>query len=227
VITLWELKGRDGRRYSSFSWRTKMALRHKGLEFESRPVLMGDKEAIAFSGGKTVPVIKDGEKVVRDSWQIAEYLEERYADKPSLFGGDIGRGVTHAFNTWVDRTLMPATMPVVVCDLYERVDPGDDAYFRQRFEGFLQSTLEEARERQPKALERLQRALEPMQAHLKRTAFVCGAAPAYGDYILFSVVQWARIASPSELFNKSEPLHLWRERMLDLYDGFARNVPTA
>jgi len=227
MITLWELKGRDGRRYSAYSWRTKMALKHKGLEFESRPVLMGDKDAIAFSGGKTVPIIRDGEKVVRDSWAIAEYLEDRYSSKPTLFGGDIGRGVTHAFNTWVDRALIGAMMPAIVCDLHQRVDAGDDAYFRQRFEGFLQSTLEQAREREPKALERLQRALEPMQAHLKKQAFVCGAAPAYGDYILFSVVQWARIASPRELFNNSQPIHQWRERMLDLYDGFARKVPIA
>jgi glutathione S-transferase len=226
VITLWELKGRDGRRYSAYSWRTKMALRHKGLDYESVPVLMGDKQTIAFSGGKTVPVIKDGESVVRDSWSIATYLEDRYPEK-TLFGGDIGRGVTHAFNTWVDRTLIAAMMPVIVADLHQRVDAGDEAYFRSRFEGFLQSTLEQAREREPKALERLQRALEPMQAHLKRQAFVCGAAPAYGDYILFSVVQWARIASPRELFNNSEPLYVWRERMLDLYDGFARNTPTA
>jgi len=56
MITLWELKGRDGRRYSLYSWRARMALRHKGLEFESRPVFMSDKESIAFSGGKTVPV---------------------------------------------------------------------------------------------------------------------------------------------------------------------------
>jgi glutathione S-transferase len=227
MITLWELKGRDGRRYSAYSWRTKMALRHKGLEFESRPVCMGDKESIAFSGGKTVPVIMDGETVVRDSWQIAAYLEEHYPQRPSLFGGEIGRGVTHALNTWVDRTLISAMMPVIVCDLHERVDQADDAYFRQRFEGFLQSTLEEARTRQPKALERLRSALEPMQALLKKQEFVCGAAPAYGDYILFSVVQWARIASPHELFDKSHPVYRWRERMLDLYDAFARNVPTA
>ena len=227
MITLWELKGRDGRRYSAYSWRTKMALKHKGLEYESRPVLMSDKQSIAFSGGKTVPVIQDAGKVVRDSWAIAEYLESSYPERATLFGGDIGRGVTHAFNTWVDRTLIATMMPVIVCDLHQRVDPGDEAYFRQRFEGFLQSTLEQAREREPKALERLQRSLEPMQAHLKKQAFVCGAAPAYGDYILFSVVQWARIASPRQLFNNSEPIHQWRERMLDLYDGFARKVPTA
>jgi glutathione S-transferase len=227
MITLWELKGKDDRRYSLFSWRTKMALRHKGLVFESKPVAMSDKAAIAFSGGKTVPVIKDGETVVRDSWKIAEYVEDRYADAPTLFGGTIGRGVTQAFNTWVDRALVPAMMPVIVADVHERVDPADEHYFRQQFEGFLESTLEEARSRQPEALERLTRLLEPMQAAVKRQPFICGSAPAYADYILFSVFQWARITSPQAIFNNSEPLYGWRERMLDLYDGFARNVPTA
>jgi glutathione S-transferase len=227
MITLWELKGKDGRRYSLFSWRTKMALKHKGLTFESQPVLISDKAAIAFSGGKTVPVIKDGETVVRDSWKIAEHLEDRYPDAPTLFGGAIGRGVTQAFNTWVDRTLVAAMMPVIVADVHERVDPADEQYFRQQFEGFLKSTLEEARKRQPQALERLTRALEPMQAALKRQPFICGSDPAYADYILFSVLQWARVMSPQAIFNNSDPLYGWRERILDLYDGFARNIPTA
>jgi glutathione S-transferase len=227
VITLWELKGRDGRRYSLFSWRTKMALKHKGLTFESQPLLISDKAAIAFSGGKTVPVIKDGETVVRDSWKIAEHLEDRYPDAPTLFGGAIGRGVTQAFNTWVDRTLVAAMMPAIVADVHERIDPADAQYFRQQFEGFLKSTLEEARERQPQALERLARALEPMQAALKRQPFICGSDPAYADYILFSVLQWARVMSPQAIFNNSNPLYGWRERILDLYDGFARNIPTA
>ena len=226
MITLWELKGKGERPYSLFSWRTRMALRHKGLPFESKPVAMSDKAAIAFSGGKTVPVIKDGETVVRDSWKIAEYLEERYADAPTLFGGAIGRGVTQAFNTWVDRVLVPAMMPVIVAEVHERVDPADEQYFRQQFEGFLKCTLEEARTRRPQALERLTRALEPMQAVLKRQGFICGSAPAYADYILFSVFQWARITSPQDIFNNSDPLYGWRSRMLDLYDGFARNVPT-
>jgi glutathione S-transferase len=227
VIQLWELKGKDGRRYSAYSWRTKMALKHKGLDWESHPVLMSDKQTIAFSGGKTVPIIKDGDTVVRDSWKIAEYLEEKYAEKPSLFGGAIGRGMTQTFNTWVDRVLIAMTMPVIVADLFERVDAGDQPYFRQQFEGYLKSTLEEARGRRQEFASRLARQLEPMQAALKRQPFVCGNAPAYGDYILFSVFQWARIASPQDIFNNSDPLYVWRERMLDLYDGFARKTPSA
>ena len=227
MIELWELKGKGERRYSLFSWRTKMALKHKGLEFTSHPVAMSDKAAIAFSGGKTVPVIKDGETVVRDSWKIAEHLEDRYPDNPSLFGGAIGRGVTQAFNTWVDRVIVPAAMPVIVADIHQRVDPADEAFFRQQFEGFLKCTLEESRARRPQALERLKRALEPMQAALKRQTFICGTAPAYADYILFSVFQWMRVTSPQDIFDSSDPLHGWRSRMLDLYDAFARNTPTA
>ena len=226
MITLWELGGREGRRYSVFSWRTRMALVHKGLDFDTQPVCMSDKAAIAFSGGNTVPVLRDGDTVVRDSWKIAEYLESRYPQE-TLFGGDIGHGVTHAFNTWVDRALVGPMLQVLAPDIYERVDPADEQHFRAMAERVAGKTLEELRAAQDEAVKRLGRGLEPMQALLKRQAYVCGERPAYADYILFSLFQWARIMSPRELLGPEDPLSQWRERVLDLFDGFARNVPTA
>ena len=226
MIALYELKGKNDRRYSLFSWRARMALRHKGLEFETLPVRLSDKAAIDFSGGKTVPVIRDKDTVVRDSWKIAEYLENRYQDHP-LFGGEIGRGVTQAFNTWADRVLVPAMLQVIAADIHERVDALDESYFRQTMEKVLRMTLEESRARRDAALLQLGRALEPLQATFKRQAFLAGAAPAYADYILLSVFQWARVMSPQEVLAPEDPLCQWRERMLDLHDGFARNVPIA
>jgi glutathione S-transferase len=227
VIELWELKGKNDRRYSLFSWRTRMALRHKGLEFKSTPVFMSDKAAIGFSGGKTVPVIRDGETVVRDSWKIAEHLESRYPHAPTLFGGSIGHGMAQTFNVWADRVLVSAMLPVIVADTHERVDPADDAYFRKTFEKFVGKTREDARAARPEAHKRLERALEPLQATLKRQPFVCGAAPAYADYILFSVFQWQRVTSPQDTLAADSPLAAWRERLLDLHGGFARNVTVA
>ena len=221
MITLWELGGRDDRRYSLFSWRTRMALAHKGLAFEAKPVRMSDKAVIAFSGGKTVPIVKDGETVVRDSWKIAEYLESRYPEKP-LFGGAIGHGVTHAFNVWVDRVLVLPMLALIVADVHERVDPGDEHYFRESMEKVLKMTLEEARRGRAEAMSKLNRALDPMQALLKRQAWIAGAQPAYADYILFSIFQWARVMSPQEILPPENPLHGWRERVLDLHQGFAR-----
>ena len=227
MIELWELKGGNDRRYSLFSWRTRMALKHKGLEFKSTPVFMSDMAAIEFSGGKTVPVIRDGDTVVRDSWKIAEHLESCYPQAPSLFGGPVGQALSNNFNIWTDRVLVGGMLPVIVADAHERVDPADDAYFRKTFEKFVGKTLEEARAARPEAQKRLERALEPLNATLKRQPFVCGAAPAYADYILFSVFQWARITSPQEVLAADAPLHAWREKMLDLNGGFARNVTTA
>jgi glutathione S-transferase len=227
MIALYELKGKNDRRYSLFSWRARMALRHKGLEFETLPVRLSDKAVIDFSGGKTVPVIKDKDTVVRDSWKIAEYLENRYKDSAPLFGGEIGRGVTQAFNTWTDRVLVPAMLQVIAADIHERVDALDEGYFRETMEKVLRMTLEESRAKRDAALLQLGRALEPLQATFKRQAFVAGAAPAYADYILLSVFQWARVMSPQEVLAPEDPLCQWRERMLDLHDGFARNVPIA
>jgi glutathione S-transferase len=94
-------------------------------------------------------------------------------------------------------------------------------------EAVLKKSLEEVREGREDALRRLGRALEPMQAALKRQPWVCGEHPAYADYALFSVFQWARVMSPQEVLGPESPLCSWRERLLDLYDGFARNVPIA
>ncbi|HEY2338243.1 MAG TPA: glutathione S-transferase N-terminal domain-containing protein [Burkholderiales bacterium] len=227
MITLWELGGQNDRRYSLFSWRTRMALKHKGLPFETHPVAMSDKAAIAFSAGKTVPVIRDDQMVVRDSWKIVEYLEDRYPQAPTLFGGDIGRGMAQTFNTWVDRAVVPAMLPVIVADIHQRVDPRDDAFFREMMEKIVKKTLEQARAERDEALKRLGRALEPMQSALKRQPYVCGREPAYADYVLFSVFQWARVMSPQEVLGPEDPLCAWRERVLDLFGGFARHVPTA
>ena len=227
MIQLYELKGKKDRRYSVFSWRARMALKHKQLDFESVPVKLKDKEVISFSGGKTVPVLKDRETVVRDSWKIAEYLENRYKDSPPLFGGEIARGVTLAFNVWVDRAVVPAMLHVIAADIHERVHAKDEAYFRETMEKVLRKTLEESRAQRDEAVLHLGRVVAPLQETFKRQAYVSGAKPAYADYVLFSVFQWARVMSPHELLGPEDPLCRWRERMLDLYDGFARNVPTA
>ena len=53
-----------------------MALAHKGLEKDAVVELIrfSDKEKLAFSGQKLVPVIVDGDRVVNDSFAIALYL---------------------------------------------------------------------------------------------------------------------------------------------------------
>jgi glutathione S-transferase len=76
AIKLYDLAGaEDDRRFSPYCWRVKMALLHKGLAFETLAWRFTEKDAIAFSGSTTVPVLVDGNHTVSDSWKIAAYLE--------------------------------------------------------------------------------------------------------------------------------------------------------
>ena len=72
AIVMHDLAGADpALRFSPYCWRTRMALAHKGLAVETIPWRFTDKAALAFSGQERVPVIRDGDTVVSDSWTIA------------------------------------------------------------------------------------------------------------------------------------------------------------
>jgi glutathione S-transferase len=60
-LQLYDLAGAEPeRRFSPYCWRTKMALAHKGLPFDTIPWRFADKDVIAFSGQGRVPVLVDG-----------------------------------------------------------------------------------------------------------------------------------------------------------------------
>jgi glutathione S-transferase len=225
MIEMWELVGDNDRRFSLFSWRTRMALRHKQLAVTYRPVLITDKQSIAFSGGTTVPVIRDGDTVVRDSWAIAEHLEAAYPDEPSLFGGESGMALARLANNWVDRSVLAVAFPLLAIDALAVQDPADRAYFTELTERLCRATLAELREQQPRNAKRLATAVDPARATLKRQPFLSGKAPAYADYALFSIYQWARIVSPLDLLGDDAVMRAWFEKLLELNDGFARSAP--
>ena len=92
AIKLYDLAGaEDDRRFSPYCWRVKMALKHKGLDFETIPWRFTDEEAIAPYKSTTVPVLLDGNESVADSWAIALYLDEVYPSRPRLFSGTESR----------------------------------------------------------------------------------------------------------------------------------------
>lgn len=226
TVQLFEIAGPEGRRYSVFSWRTRMALAHKGLAFESVAVKISDKNSIAFSGQTKVPIIRDGDTVVSDSWKIAEYLERTYPERP-LFGGEIGRSMSRFFNSWADRQLIGTYFPALMIENVAKLDPDDAAHVRAQMEKGTGKTLEELAAGREAAAKQFLRQLDPVRSVLRGQPFVCGALPAYADYILFSVLQWVRITSRHALLPADDPLVAWFERVLDAHEGLGRREPAA
>lgn len=225
MITLYDLQFDQDRRPSPYCWRTKLAIKHKGLVWRDEPCGFTDKQKVAFANSQTYPVLHDDKTVVKDSWAIAEHLDKTYPDKP-LFPNDPDHAYARFVNAWADTTVQAAMFPLVVGDLFDRVRPQDREYFIESrgkrmgtsdFAGFQAKARE-------KGLGAFRATLEPARRVLRDRKFLSGDAPAYPDYILFGSFMWPRITSVLELIEPDDVIYAWRERMLDLFDGLARKA---
>ncbi|MGO8755223.1 MAG: glutathione S-transferase family protein [Gallionellaceae bacterium] len=225
TIILYDLSGaEDERRFSPNCWRIKMALAHKGLEFEAIPWRFAERDAIAFSGQGAVPVIVDGPRTVSDSWGIALYLDDAYPERPMLMDSEQARGAIFVFKHWCERNIHPAVFQAIVLDLFTHLHNKDKAYFRESREKRLGTTLEAYGSGRTGALAKLHKALDTVRPVLIEQPFIGGRSPSFADYILFGAFQWARVMSPIRLLEPDDPVYLWRERMLDIHGGIARSA---
>jgi glutathione S-transferase len=225
-LKLYELVGTDpARPFSPFCWRTRMALAHKGLSAESIPWCFTEKTAIASHNSEKVPVLIDGENSVADSWTIANYLEDTYPDRPSLFGGEGGRALSRMMNWWGDVTVVGGMFPLIVADIPPHLKPVDAEYFRKTREARFGKPLKEVVAGREKTVEGFRKALDPMRLTLKTQPYLGGKAPNYADYIVFGPFQWARVVSAFKLLAEDDPVYAWRKRLLDAFDGMARKSP--
>jgi hypothetical protein len=109
---------------SGWHWRTRAC--------QSRPCRgrFTEKSEIAASKQMLVPVLVDGDRWVSDSWAIANYLEDRYPDAPSLFGGEVGRKLTRHYSSYA-HSLVSAIFSFVALDILHHVADKDRSYFRE------------------------------------------------------------------------------------------------
>jgi glutathione S-transferase len=218
-IIMYDLAGADpDLRFSPYCWRTRFALAHKGLPVETIPWRFTETDAIAFSGQARVPVIRDGDKVVFDSWSIALYLED-ICPAPAIFGGPIGRSHAAFVNAWADAVLVGGIARFIVRDLLDVIDAKDSAYFRTSREARFGTTLEQVQAGRDDSL-------LPIRLVLRKQPWLGGSTPTYADHIIAGTLMWPRCASPYPLLADDDPVAAWFGRMLDQYGGLGRGAKT-
>lgn len=226
--SLYTLCGANpAQRFSPHCWKIVMALSHKGLDFAERPTPFTEIRSIEEGFSPTIPVLNDDGRLVRDSFDIALYLEDTYPDRPTLFAGAGGKALSRMIEGYVQTILQAALVKIIVKDIHDCLAPADQAYFRTTREQRLGRTLEEIEADHAGELAAFQPRLEPIRHMLKFQPFIGGEGPLFADYILFGALQWARVASPKRLLAADDPVRGWFERCLDLHDGQARKVQAA
>jgi maleylacetoacetate isomerase len=86
---------------SSASYRVRIALALKGLEYEYRAVHLAKNEQLtesytAVSASRLVPLLRDGEHSITQSLAIIEYLDETHPTPPLLPADPVGRARVRA-----------------------------------------------------------------------------------------------------------------------------------
>ena len=222
MLELYDLAGaEEDRRFSPFCWRARLALAHKGLAAQTIPWRFTEKDRIAPSGQGRVPVLVDGGRWIADSWAIANHLEDKYPERPSLFGDGQSRALSGFYNNWPDAVLQPALIRLTLLDIWRHVHDKDKDYFRRSREERFGATLEAVTEGREQRVAGLAQTLAPLRLTLQAQPFLGGAAPLYADYIVFGGFLWVRAISDFRVLAPDDPVAAWRGRMLGLYDGLA------
>ena len=116
---------------SPFAWKVWLILEHKGIPYDLRLLSFnrGDTKSSEFRAvnprGK-VPAILDDGFALWESAVIAEYLEERYPQKPLLPGDAKARATARRIAAEADCYLSPAVTRLFELTLY-RKDPATPA----------------------------------------------------------------------------------------------------
>lgn len=229
TITLYELVGADeSRPFSPHCWKARMALAHKGLDFANVPVPFTEVPHVEDGFATIVPVIRDGEHRVADSFAIAEYLDAAYPDRPTLFGGEGGRALSRFVESWTQRTIHPfVSTSRALVSIHDSLAEPDRVYFRQSREKVFGKPLEEVVVGDEERLAEFQKKLNPLRSLLERQAFLGGDTPLFADYIVFGAFQWLRVVTPWQVLEAGDPVAAWFERCLDLHGGEGRKVSSA
>ncbi|MCT7662564.1 glutathione S-transferase family protein [Shinella kummerowiae] len=225
---LYALSGADKtRQFSPHVWKTVMALAHKGLDYETVPVGFTEIPAIEGGGTATVPLLRDGDRLVHDSFAIALYLDEAYPDRPSLFGGEGGKAMARFIENWSQSTLHMAITRIAILDIHNLLGPTDQAYFRRSREERLGASLEDIAAAGKAEIEGFAKKLQPLRNMLKIQPFIGGESPLFPDYIVFGALQWLRTTAGTTVLEEDDPVAGWFRRCLDLHGGVGQRVTAA
>lgn len=208
--------------FSPHCWKVRMAVAHKGLQWETIPVPFTGVATIEGGESRRIPVIRDGDTVVEESFEIAKYLEATYADSPSLFQGDGGISLTRHIINWSQVSVHPEVVKLCLLDIYKSLAPKDQEFFRATREKMFGCTLEEFDARHTKNGDQLKQVLLPLELTLKKQSYLGGETPLFADYVVFGAIQWLRVSAREDYLESDSAVSRWFNSLLDLYDGMGR-----
>ncbi len=92
---------------SHYSEKVRLLLDYKGLAYRKIEITpgIGQVDLFRLSGQRQVPVLKDGNRYISDSTEIAKYLDLEYPDRPLIPKDSKQRGLCLMMEEWADESI--------------------------------------------------------------------------------------------------------------------------
>ncbi|BGP14343.1 hypothetical protein JCM10213_004470 [Rhodosporidiobolus nylandii] len=210
--------------FSPNTWKVRLSLLHKGIDFEERELTYLELKEFGPKMGVERPMIPflelpDG-KFIWDSWKIAEWLDENYPDKPSLFLPDaptpvkpneagyklaktfartINVGYGDSDSQWSTFFELSAEgIAGLMPDLESGVQNPNRLYFTSDAKLGGKDAYKKllALETEP-LVKHATSCLLPLEAVLGTSPFLTGEHPGFADYIVYGRYHMMRAACPA------------------------------
>ncbi len=208
---------------SPFVWRTKYALAHKGLAYETVRLGFVDIPKTCEGRHKTVPIlVEDDGTEVCDSWDIAAYLDDTYPDNP-LFEG-LGYERAREIDGLIGQHAFPAFFPLYIGDVLGKLDAENAHYFRTTREARFGTTIEQLSAGRDGVLPDARKAIEPLRAEITKADWLHGDGPGYGDYIVLAFFAWIKAAATTPPLEAGDPLLDYIARGFGLHGGIGAQL---
>ncbi|KAG1150655.1 hypothetical protein G6F37_001649 [Rhizopus arrhizus] len=213
-ITYYDLELEDlGKVYwSRNTCKTRFALNLKNIPYDTEWLTFNEVAKVIPSKTKTgarptVPIIEDKEtqKVIQDSWEIVNYLEEAFPDSPSAFHGN--QGIHKFFQSQCEKNIAFPIFKMVVLTVGNACGPFKQS-FRETREGYFNMSLEKLAGQPEDHAPDLKKGLEPIHEVLKSYPFVTGNQAGWADVVL---------AAHLNFLEKLKP-ELFQAYVLDVFD---------
>jgi glutathione S-transferase len=212
---------------SPFSEKIRLIFGRKGLAWRSalQPNMMPKPELVPLTGGyRRIPVLQIGADVYCDSQRIARELE-RLHPSPTLYP-DGSEGICHALNSWADRMLFQAAVPVVFGKIGDAV-PKEFIEDRRKLMGGGDFGAYIAAA--PLFAEQLRAQASLLEAQLSGgRAFLLGAEPSLADFAAYHPVWFLRAIPPAAAALAEFPaVGRWAERVAAIGHGRRSEIAPA
>ena len=225
MIELFEVSGENPSLvFSPFCWRVRLALAHKGLKANFHSVAYSDKTQIAFSGQELLPVIRDSQTILHDSFAIISYLDRQYPQATLDLNSIAGQRAL-LIDRVVHQDLLIGLFRLLVLRILPLLSPTDSAYFRNKHEKLLGMTLETFADAAI-GMKLVERALQPLEAQLQSAPFFDGDAPGAIDVLIGGFFFWAWVLrlTPWEHY---PGVSAWFTKMLAGYESVQGSINRA